>query len=205
MKLNLKNTVLVAALAAASALPAMAEEIVIDMTGWQTFGEYLNELNSSLTLSLPSGSTVTGFSYSNLAFTTSNGSWRSEFVISVSAVSGLAWMDWAPSTSGSPGSFGPGMGSWNGPAGRPPITFGAGATFEVGNGPNNLFVTVYEDFDDPEGNPSAPSLLDATVLSGTLTLTYQPPPPIPEPSTYGLMALGLIGVAAAARQKRRQP
>jgi hypothetical protein len=41
---------------------------------------------------------------------------------------------------------------------------------------------------------------DALVNAGTLTIFYAP---IPEPGTYGLMALGLLGVAAAAARRRQ--
>jgi len=40
---------------------------------------------------------------------------------------------------------------------------------------------------------------DALWQSGSLTFEVSP---IPEPSTYGLMGLGLLGVAAAARRRK---
>ena len=64
-------------------------------------------------------------------------------------------------------------------------------------GADNLWITVYETVDDPFGDTGL--LVDATVTAGTLTVTYTSP--IPEPAGYGLMGLGLLGLAVAARRR----
>lgn len=56
-----------------------------------------------------------------------------------------------------------------------------------------LVLEFYESFDDGPGT-------DGIWQSGTLT--FGGIMPVPEPSTYGLMALGLLGVAAAARRRK---
>ncbi len=198
MKLNLKTLALAAALATAAALPAHAATLTVNLAGWQTFGEFGDPGNTSAFFTLPAGSTVTGFSYSGLTFTSFGASWQSELVLSLNNFTGAPttiddYMDWSPSLTDSPGTFGPASGSWNGPNGGPGPTFGAGAAFTVGGGTDNLWVTVYEDFADGE-------LPDATISAGTLTVFYTAP--IPEPGTYGLMALGLVGVAVAARRRQ---
>lgn len=197
MKFNLPSTALAALLAAVAVAPAQAETLVINLAGWQSFGDFGNPDNTSRFFTLPAGSTVTGFSYSGLTFTSFGASYQSELVLSVNNFTGAPttiddYLDWAPSDIDSPGTFGPASGTWNGATGLAG-PFGEGAPFTVGGGTDNLWVTVYESFPDDE-------LPDATISAGTLTITYTAP--IPEPATYGLMALGLIGVAAVA--KRRQ-
>lgn len=193
--MRFKSSVLAAALAAAAVLPAQADTLVVPLTGWQSLGDFGDPLNTTLLFTLPAGSIVTGFSYEGLVFTSNGASWRSELVLSVNNNTGQPatideFLDWAPSTLDSPGSFGPESGSWNGLTGAEG-PYGAGGAFTLGEGPDNLLVTVYEAFPDEE-------LPDAVISAGTLTIQFTAP--IPEPSTYGLMALGLLGVAGAARR-----
>ncbi len=56
-----------------------------------------------------------------------------------------------------------------------------------------LRLEFFETFDDTAG------AIDGTWDGGTITLQVSA---VPEPTTYGMMALGLLGVAAAARRRR---
>ena len=69
---------------------------------------------------------------------------------------------------------------------------GLGLNFNVG-ADGLLRLEFSESFDDYADD------WDALWQSGSLTFEVSP---IPEPSTYGLMALGLLGVAAAARRRK---
>lgn len=200
--MKFKPALFSAALMAALAAPAHAgipSSLTVNLAGWAAFGAYGDPANTGAFFTLPAGSTVTGFDYTGLTFTSNGFSYRSEFVLSVNDFTGISspadvtdWLDWIPSTEDSPGIFGPANGSWGGATGLEG-PFGAGAPFTVGDGPNNLWVTVYEDFPDEE-------FPDALVSAGTLTIFYTAP--IPEPATYGLMALGLAGLGAVVRRRR---
>ncbi|PZP36811.1 MAG: hypothetical protein DI603_00775 [Roseateles depolymerans] len=67
----------------------------------------------------------------------------------------------------------------------------ANLSFAVGSD-GKLRLEFYETWDDIAGAQ------DGTWNSGTLTLSVTA---VPEPATYGLMALGLLGVLLAARRR----
>ena len=69
---------------------------------------------------------------------------------------------------------------------------GLGFDFDVA-ADGNLRMEFFESFDDYAGD------FDGIWRSGTLTIEVTP---VPEPATYGLMALGLFAVGAAARRRR---
>lgn len=197
--MKFKSSLLATALVVAAAAPAHANvsSLVVNLAGWQTFGDFGDPANSFAFYTLPAGSVVTGFDYSGLTFLSNGSSWTSELVLSVNNFTGAPvtideFMDWAPSTATSSGSFGPVSGSWGGPTGDEG-PYGAGGAFTVGEGADNVFVTVYESF--PDG--ASP---DAVISAGTLTIHFTAP--IPEPATYGLMALGLVGVGAIVRRRK---
>jgi hypothetical protein len=206
--MNLKAVSIAATLVvAASIAPAPARansSIVIDLAGWATFGVFNAPTNTSARFTLPAGSTVTGFAYDNLVFTTEGASWMREFTFALAnSTFGTAIileaMNWQPSSSQVGGTFS-GSGAWGGASGVPSDVYGAGAPFTVGDAENNLWVVAYESFDDPLYDEGV--VRDALVQSGTLTVYYTAP--IPEPATYGLMAMGLLGVGTAARRRIAQ-
>jgi hypothetical protein len=69
---------------------------------------------------------------------------------------------------------------------------GLGFNFNVG-ADGLLRIEFFEGFDDSSVSP------DGIWNSGALTFDVSA---VPEPGTYGLMALGLLGVAAAARRRK---
>lgn len=184
-----------ASLAAVQPAAGLAVTYVdVNLAGWTAGDDFGGPGNSAVLLNLEPGSLVTGFDYIDLRFSTVAGgdSWLSEFVLSVNNDTGSAWMDWAPSTTDDAGSFGPASGSWGGSTGQPGATYGAGAPFTAVSGV--LFVTAYLDYYTPP--------VGITVDSGTLRVYYDSAAVIPEPATYGLMGLGLLGVLGAARRRR---
>ncbi len=159
---------------------ANADFVTVDLTGWQSDGGYLAAGNTSATITIPAGSQITAISYEDLEFTTQNGSWLREFIISVNDGTAGDFWDFALSNVGAPGTFGPASGA---AAVAGPLTAGGPFTTTT-----DLFVTVYETFND-DG-------IDAVVASGVLTITYTA---IPTPGAMALLGLG--GLAAARRRR----
>ena len=68
----------------------------IDLAGWQTFAGFNNPLNTQVFLNFPAGTDVLDFEFIGVTFTTENGSFGEELVLSVNSSDGSAWLDWAP-------------------------------------------------------------------------------------------------------------
>jgi hypothetical protein len=163
----------------------------INIAGWQTFAGFGNPLNTEVFLNFPAGTGVLGFEFIGVTFTTENGSWGSELVLSVNNIDASEWLDWSPDTTDDSGTFGPLTGTFGGAVGAPG-PFGEGGPFTLADGV--MWVTVYEGFND--GGDAR----DALITAGTLRVFTTAP--IPEPGTYALMALGLAGIALVARRRR---
>ena len=193
----------IAAGLALAALVAQADTVDVNLAGWQSFGEWAGpgSENSETFISVPAGSTITGFEYLGLSFSTENGSWLRELTLSVASNDDpeSLFLDWRPSTTSDEGTFGPESGSWGGSVGNPGL-FGAGESFVSESG--MLWISVYESFDDPIGSDEPWTIPDAMIGNGTLPVHFTSA--VPEPSTYGLMALGLAGVVVAARRRARR-
>ncbi len=173
------------AAAAMAAAPAHADFVLVNLAGFQSGGSFGSATNSQAFVSIEPGSTVTGWDFQNLSFTTSGESYLNEFVISVNNSAGTAYLDALPSDIAGGGTFGPASGSWGSALGG-----SEGSPFVVADGV--VWVTVYELFVDDGVN--------ATVNAGSLRINFTSP--IPEPGSYGLMAIGLLGVAVAVRKGR---
>ena len=172
---------------------AFAFSLVVDVSGWETFAGFGNILNTAAFYEFAPGTEIFGVDYNGITFTTANGSWGSELVLLVNDSLGNVFLDWSADTTEEAGTFGPLSGSWNGPSCGPgPDT--EGGPFSL-SGDGILWVTVYESIND------GGAAIDATIASGTLTI-YTSAAPIPGPATYGLMGLGLLGVAVSARRSK---
>lgn len=183
---------LVLAVAAAAPATATADTVDINLAGWQALGGVDNAGNSRQQVNIGAASTVTGFEFIGLRFTAGADSWLQDLVLSLTVPgvnqSTAPFMDLAPSPAANPGVFGPQSGSWAAPG----TGFSFGAPFAVPDG--QLLVTAYSSFLALGGET-----ISLTVNAGTLRVIFQP---IPEPSTYALMALGLLGLGVWVRRQQ---
>ncbi|MBL8305259.1 MAG: PEP-CTERM sorting domain-containing protein [Rubrivivax sp.] len=163
----------------------IASDLVVNLTGIQSFDGAGDPGNTLLTVDALAGATVDAISW-NVTLSTVGESWLSEATILIVNDAGDGVV------------FSPGFGddfSGSGTYADSASLVALGLAFPVG-ADGKLYFEFFEDFDDNVG------AVDATYTAGNVTFGGIGVAAVPEPGTYGLMALGLLGVVAAARRRR---
>ena len=180
-----KTLATVAVLAFAGA--ASADTMYVDLTGFQSFTGYdIGGLNSEVFMNLGIGTEIVNVEFVDIQIEVSNGSYASEFTVSLNATDGVSlggfWDSTIPGAPDDNLDFGPVSAPFDNPG-----VFGTGPfTMDF----DDLQITVYEGFNDAGDD------LDATVVGGGILITYNP---VPTPGAAGL--LGLAGIAAVRRRR----
>jgi len=182
-------SVAVALALALPALSAQAASISVNLAGWQARGDVPDAGNTSAFINLPAGALVTGFSYTDLAFTTLGDSWLRELVLSVNDnQTPTQWLDWSPSSTDAPGSFGPASGAWGDALGIDG-PFGSTGAFVASSG--TVWLTSYLAYS------VQPAGID--IRQGTLNIDFSLA--VPEPASYALCAVALLALGATTRRR----
>ena len=169
----------VAALALAAS-NAQAYQITLDVAGIESregLGDSSNEIRF---LDLFAGARVTGLSW-NVSLFTIGSSWLSELSVELNDGAGVF-------AQLSPG-FGDDISGADSYAGSADLV-ALGIDFTVGS-TGRLFLEFYESFNDFAG-------VDGGWRSGSLTVTY-----VPEPTSFALAGIALLGLGAASRRGRQ--
>lgn len=167
--------------------------IEVDLTGWETYGGFANQLNTRQLIELNNPGSeplqIVAARWENVSFTSVGGSWRSEVILSLNTSTESSFWDQqlAPGL-GSPGDY-----SGSGVFGEGGSTFGAPFALLPDNA---LLVYVYESFDD-----AGPTGLDAVFSGGKLLVTYTA---VPEPGSLGLVAaIAAVGTGLTWQRRRK--
>ena len=169
----------VAALALAAST-AQAYQLTLDVTGIESRDEFGVPGNEMRFLDLFAGARVTGLAW-NVSLFTFGTSRLSEIAVDLSD-GGIAGLSLAPAFD----DYFPGADSYVGSADLVAL----GADFTVGS-TGRLFLEFYEIFNDFAG-------ADGGWRSGSLTVTY-----VPEPTSFALAGIALLGLGAASRRGRK--
>jgi hypothetical protein len=160
-----------------------ATDLVVNVAGITSYDDVGASINTVLTLNALAGAVVDRVDW-NLTLTTIGLSWLTEATVLITNSNG-------DGVYFSPGAGDDFSGSRTYTGGGSLV--GAGLAFNV-LADGKLYFEFFEDYDD------YPGAADATFNSGTITLGGIAAV-VPEPATYGLMGLGLFGVALARRRR----
>lgn len=172
-----------AASAVLSAGSAHAYEVSINVAGVQSLGVLGAAGNETRFVDLFAGARITGLAWS-VDLESFGASWLSEIGVDLNdgATAGVSLFPGL-------GDDFSGTGTYAGSANLEDL----GIDFHVGSS-GRLFLEFFEFFDDLSGGGA-----NGQWTSGTLTVTY-----VPEPATFGLAAIALLGMGAASRRRRQQ-
>lgn len=168
------------------AAQATASDLIVNLAGLQSMDSQDDPINTVLVVDALAGATVDGIAW-NVSLSTVGASWLSEATILITNSAGDGVV------------FSPGFGddfSGAGTYADSASLVALGLAFDV-LGDGKLTFQLFEGFDDNIG------AADATYTAGGLNFTGIGVSAVPEPASYGLMALGLFAVAGAARRRRR--
>jgi len=183
------NVITLSPIAVSPAANGVTTLLTFDVSGIASWGTLGDASNVVALLNIGAGSTLDQVGW-NVNLTALAPSWLSE--INVQFSDSAASQDKAISLPPS-GTNAAGTGSYVS-SGLVDLT-AANLSFAVGSD-GKLRLEFYEAYDDILG------ARDGMWNSGTLTLAVTTATAVPEPGTYGLMALGMVGVLLAARRRR---
>ena len=163
-----------------------AGALVVELTGTPSIDGLDNALNVRWVLDAAPGALVDTIDY-QATLSTWGASWLSEATVQIANSAGQG-VRLRPGF----GTDAEGTASFSGSASLRALDM----AFNVGTD-GKLNFQFFEDYDDVAGS------IDAVFTAGSITLGGVAVTPVPEPATYGLMSLGLLGIAGAARARRK--
>ncbi|MDY0745076.1 PEP-CTERM sorting domain-containing protein [Paucibacter sp. R3-3] len=183
------NVITLSPIAVSPAANGVTTLLTFDVSGIASWGTLGDASNVVALLNIGAGSTLDQVGW-NVNLTATSPSWLSDIAVQFS--DSVATQDTAISLAPS-ATNAAGTASYVS-SGLVDLT-AANLSFAVGSD-GKLRLEFYETWDDIVGAK------DGMWNSGTLTLAVTAATAVPEPGTYGLMALGMVGVLLAARRRR---